>query len=174
MSVEDQSQVQTTTTSTDPTNVRISPLPPAVSPTNSLPSEELPNSNSPVLATMTPVSVDDFPGAAAEYHHHHHAETAQDETTAMQLGNKQVIYVSSANGTQQTILYDPTQNSAEALGQQISIQETIATSNGPVSVVVQQPSGLNGNGAYQGTGATVLVLQEYVEDVPSGAAIPLK
>lgn len=143
MSVEEQSLVK-------PEQIRVSPLPPAVSPTDSLPSEELPNSNSPVLATMTPVSVDDFP---AEYHH-----DGQDENG---LNNKQVIYV-SGHGGHQTILYDP--QHPDSLGQQISIQETIATSNGPVSVVVQQPQ-LNNNATYQGPGgATVLVLQEYVED----------
>lgn len=143
MSVEEQSQVKP-----EAHNIRISPLPPAVSPTNSLPSEELPNSNSPVLATMTPVSVDDFP---AEYQH-----DGQDDG----LSNKQVIYVSGHGG--QTILYDP--QHPDSLGQQISIQETIATSNGPVSVVVQQPQ-LNNNTTYQGPGgATVLVLQEFVED----------
>lgn len=153
MSVDEQSQVKP-----EPHNIRISPLPPAVSPTNSLPSEELPNSNSPVLATMTPVSVDDFP---AEYH-----QDGQDENG---LNNK-VIYVSGHGG--QTILYDP--QNPDALGQQISIQETISTSNGPVSVVVQQPSQLNNNTSYQAPGGhTVLVVQEFVQDVPS-TAIPLK
>ncbi|XP_065218075.1 protein grainyhead isoform X3 [Planococcus citri] len=155
MSVDDQSQVKQ-----DSHNIRISPLPPAaVSPTNSLPSEELPNSNSPVLATMTPVSVDDFP---AEYQ-----QDGQDENG---LGNKQVIYV-SGHGGHQTILYDP--QNPDSLGQQI-IQETISTSNGPVSVVVQQPSQLSNNTSYQAPGGhTVLVVQEFVQDVPS-SAIPLK
>lgn len=156
MSVEEQVQVKQDQQNA---NIRVSPLPPAVSPTSSLPTEELAGSNSPVLATMTPVSVDDFP---AEYQHHE----VHDESllNAKQQQQQQVIYV-SAPGPHQTILYDP--QNPDALGHQISIQETINTSNGPVSVVV--PSSLAGNGSCQGP--TVLVYQEYVEDV---SALPLK
>lgn len=163
MSVEEQCRVKRE--ACNAANIRVSPLPPAVSPNSgSLPAEELPGSNSPVLATMTPVSVDDFP---AEYQHHEVHDESQ-LMNAKQQQQQQVIYV-SAPGTHQTILYDP--QNPEALGQQISIQETINTSNGPVSVVV--PSSLASNGTCQGAGpTTVLVYQEYVEDVTS--ALPLK
>lgn len=155
MSVEEQSQVKQEAHNT---NIRVSPLPPAVSPTNSSPTDELQSSNSPVLATMTPVSVEDYP---AEYQ-----QETQDDNS---LNNKQVIYVSAGHGTHQTILYDP--QNPESLGQQISIQETISTSNGPVSVVV--PSSLNNDGVCQGTSpTTVLVFQEFVDDMPT--ALPLK
>lgn len=161
MSVEDQSQVKQDTQHN--TSIRVSPLPPAVSPTNALPSaEELPGSNSPVLATMTPVSVDDFP---AEYQHQ---EAHHDDGNG--LNNKQqVIYVSAGPGTAPTILYDP--QAADSLGQQISIQETISTSNGPVSVVV--PSSLSNNGAvcHGNNPATVLVFQEFVDDMPTAIAL---
>ncbi|KAK7576471.1 hypothetical protein V9T40_012757 [Parthenolecanium corni] len=162
MSVEEQ-QVQTKQESQN-ANIRVSPLPAAVSPTSSLPAEELPGSNSPVLTTMTPVSVDDFP---AEYQHHEVHDENMLNAKQQQQQQQQVIYV-SAQAPHQTILYDP--QNPDSLGQQISIQETINTSNGPVSVVV--PSSLAGNGSCQGPGTTVLVYQEYVEDVTS--ALPLK
>ena len=161
MSVEDQSQVKQ---ENQHANIRVSPLPPAVSPTTSLPSvEELPGSNSPVLATMTPVSVDDFP---AEYQHQE-AHPHQDDGGV--LNNKQqVIYVSSGPGNAPTILYDP-HHGADSL-----IQEAITTSNGPVSVV-QVPSSLGNNGVCQGTSpATVLVFQEFVDATDMPTTIALK
>ena len=94
-----------------------------------------------MLATMTPVSVIEY----------------EEQEAAAAAGQKTVIYLPPGQNHQETVIYDHTGS------------QTLETSNGPVSVVVQQPGAhiLNQTAAtYQGPpGTTVLVLSELVEDM---------
>lgn len=124
-----------------------------------------PVSTSPVmLATMQPVSVDDF--QSAEYHHHqhhhhqqHHHQQHQQQHPDDPLDQKTVIYIPGTD-PQQTIIYDP-QNPAGSLPPGITIQQD--SGNGTaVSVLVQGQAGHQYLGA---PGTTVLVMQELVDDM---------
>lgn len=126
-----------------------------------------PESTSPVmLATMQPVSVDEFStGDYHNSHHHHHQQQHHSHLHHQQpqqqqddpLNQKTVIYIPGTD-PQQTIIYDP-QNPSLPPG--ITIQQD--TSDGSaVSVLVQ------GQPAHQyigEPGTTVLVMQELVDDM---------
>lgn len=117
-----------------------SPLPPAASPAILSPKRE-PSTSPVMLATMTPVSVIEY----------------EEQEAAAAAAQKTVIYLPQSHNHQETVIYDH------------SGSQTLETSNGPVSVVVQQPGAqiLNQTAAtYQGPpGTTVLVLSELVEDM---------
>lgn len=137
-----------------------------------------PESTSPVmLATMQPVSVDEF--QASDYHHqnhhqqqqHHHHQQQQQQQHQQQhhhqqqqpddpLDQKTVIYIPGTD-PQQTIIYDP-QNPEGSLPPGITIQQDPANGSA-VSVLVQ---GQAGHHQYLGApGTTVLVMQELVDDM---------
>lgn len=131
-----------------------------------------PESTSPVmLATMQPVSVDEF--QTSDYHHqnhhqqqqHHHQQQHQQQQHHQQqpddpLDQKTVIYIPGTD-PQQTIIYDP-QNPAGSLPPGITIQQDPANGSA-VSVLVQ---GQAGHHQYLGApGTTVLVMQELVDDM---------
>jgi hypothetical protein len=135
-----------------------------------------PESTSPVmLATMQPVSVDDF--QASDYHHQNHHQQQQQQHHGHQqqqhqqqhhhqqqpddpLDQKTVIYIPGTD-PQQTIIYDP-QNPEGSLPPGITIQQDPANGSA-VSVLVQ---GQAGHHQYLGaSGTTVLVMQELVDDM---------
>jgi len=135
-----------------------------------------PESTSPVmLATMQPVSVDEF--QASDYHHqnhhqqqHHHHQQQHQQHQQQQhhhqqqpddpLDQKTVIYIPGTD-PQQTIIYDP-QNPEGSLPPGITIQQDPANGSA-VSVLVQ---GQAGHHQYLGApGTTVLVMQELVDDM---------
>ncbi|XP_029343777.1 protein grainyhead isoform X2 [Acyrthosiphon pisum] len=135
-----------------------------------------PESTSPVmLATMQPVSVDEF--QASDYHHqnhhqqqqhHHHQQQHQQHQQQHHhqqqpddpLDQKTVIYIPGTD-PQQTIIYDP-QNPEGSLPPGITIQQDPANGSA-VSVLVQ---GQAGHHQYLGaSGTTVLVMQELVDDM---------
>ncbi|XP_050541374.1 protein grainyhead isoform X3 [Daktulosphaira vitifoliae] len=120
-----------------------------------------PQSSSPVmLATMQPVSVDEFSSANEDYHHQQqahlqHHQQQQDDP----LDQKTVIYIPGTD-PQQTIIYDP-QNPG-SLPPGITIQQE--SSNGTaVSVLVHQNQA--GQQYLGAPGTTVLVMQELVDDM---------
>lgn len=117
-----------------------SPVGPAASPAPESPRRE---PSSPVmLATMTPVSVIEY-------------EEQEAAAAAAASQQKTVIYVpANPQNNSQDVVYDS--------------PESLETSNGPVSVVVQPPGSqlINQTATYQGPpGTTVLVLSELVEDM---------
>lgn len=126
-----------------------------------------PESTSPVmLATMQPVSVDEF--SAADYHQshhhqqqqqHHHQHQHQHQQQDDPLDQKTVIYIPGTD-PQQTIIYDP-QNPEGSLPPGITIQQDEANGSA-VSVLVQGQAGHQYLGA---PGTTVLVMQELVDDM---------
>lgn len=136
-----------------------------------------PESTSPVmLATMQPVSVDDFP--TADYHHHHHQQQQQQQhhhnnhhhhqqqqqhhqqqQQGDPLAQKTVIYIPGTD-PQQTIIYDP-QNPAGSLPPGITIQQDSANGSA-VSVLVQ---GQPGHQYLGSAGTTVLVMHDLGEDM---------
>ncbi|VVC44693.1 Hypothetical protein CINCED_3A007799 [Cinara cedri] len=144
-----------------------------------------PESTSPVmLATMQPVSVDDF--STADYHHHHHQQQQHldqhhhhqqhHQQQGDPLAQKTVIYIPGTD-PQQTIIYDP-QNPAGSLPPGITIQQD--SSNGSaVSVLVQ---GQPGHQYLGPAGTTVLVMHDLGEDMghilhratssPNGSLLP--
>lgn len=133
-----------------------------------------PESTSPVmLATMQPVSVDEFGDASAavdyhnhhNHHHHHHQQQHQQQQQQQEdpLDQKTVIYIPGTD-PQQTIIYDP-QNPEGSLPAGITIQQQDSADGGSaVSVLVQgQPAHHH---QYLGSsGTTVLVMQELVDDM---------
>lgn len=116
-----------------------SPLAPAASPDPESPKRD---QSSPVmLATMTPVSVIEY--------------EEQEAAAAAAANQKTVIYVPANHQGNQDVVYG-------------TPPESLETSNGPVSVVVQPPGSqlINQTATYQGPpGTTVLVLSELVEDM---------
>lgn len=138
-----------------------------------------PESTSPVmLATMQPVSVDEF-GDATDYHHHHQQQQQQQQQHHLNhhehhhqqqqhhhqqqqddpLDQKTVIYIPNTD-PQQTIIYDP-QNPEGSLPPGITLQQD-ASNGTAVSVLVQGQAGHQYLGA---PGTTVLVMQELVDDM---------
>ncbi|XP_050422473.1 protein grainyhead-like isoform X5 [Adelges cooleyi] len=130
-----------------------SPHPQAVMSPNAV--QDLPpQSSSPVmLATMQPVSVDEFSEANEDYQqqHHHHQEDPLDQKT--------LIYISDTD-PQQTIIYDP-QNPG-SLPPGLTLQQDTANGSA-VSVLVHQ--GQAGQQYLGAPGTTVLVMQELVDDM---------
>lgn len=130
-----------------------------------------PESTSPVmLATMQPVSVDEF--STDDYHHHHQHHQHQHHHQQQQhhhhqqhqhpddpLAQKTVIYLPGTD-PQQTIIYDP-QNPSGSLPPGITIQQD-PDNGSAVSVLVQ------GQAEHQYLGSsntTVLVMQQLVDDM---------
>lgn len=132
-----------------------------------------PESTSPVmLATMQPVSVDEFPTDDYHNHHqhhqhqhhhqqqlHHHHQQHHLQHQDDPLDQKTVIYIPGTD-PQQTIIYDP-QNPAGSLPPGITIQQD-PDNGSAVSVLVQGQA----EHPYLGSSnTTVLVMQQLVDDM---------